>query len=269
MSDSESIIGNNRHRGIAAASVLCLASPAPKVSPADPKGLFLLLEAYECARDAGHNRWDFAVAVDDLWRAGLTTSVLRWLVCKEFAEMVCECVCPCAEMDGSLRQHGVHICKRMSCVLTEAGTSFVRNRFVPPPLLCEPAWQERVCSAVEPSDTSQGKFVVESLMPKWDGDRQRLLLGEFTVKEFKLPAGNQIRVLAAFQEEGWPPHIDDPLPGCPEQDPKRRLHDTINALNRRQKTPLVRFMGDGSGEGVLWERRLPAGRILLFDHSHA
>jgi hypothetical protein len=31
------------------------------------------------------------------------------------------------------------------------------------------------------------------------------------------------------------------------------LHDTIKALNRKQKVCLVRFMGDGSGEGIRWE----------------
>ena len=44
-----------------------------------------------------------------------------------------------------------------------------------------------------------------------------------------------------------------PLPPQVGQDPKRRLHDTINSLNRKQKARLIRFQGDGSGEGVRWE----------------
>jgi hypothetical protein len=68
-----------------------------------------------------------------------------------------------------------------------------------------------------------------------------------------VPAANQERVLAAFEEEGWPVHIDDPLPPSPDQDSKRRLHDTINSLNRNQKCPLIRFVGDGTGQGVRWE----------------
>jgi hypothetical protein len=36
------------------------------------------------------------------------------------------------------------------------------------------------------------------------------------VKEFKLPAPNQETILTAFQEEGWPPRIDDPLPPVPQ-----------------------------------------------------
>ena len=56
-----------------------------------------------------------------------------------------------------------------------------------------------------------------------------------------------------FEEEEWPPRIDHPLPQMPEQDPRRRLHDTIKCLNRNQKHPLIRFHSDGTGEGVVWE----------------
>jgi hypothetical protein len=73
------------------------------------------------------------------------------------------------------------------------------------------------------------------------------------VKQFKSPAMNQETILTAFEEENWPPRIDDPLPPEPDLDPKRRLHATINSLNGRQKNPLIRFVGDGTGEGVRWE----------------
>jgi hypothetical protein len=90
-------------------------------------------------------------------------------------------------------------------------------------------------------------------IPQWDKERQELRLGDLVVKQFKVPAPNQELILAAFQEEGWPPRMDDPLPPHPEQDSKRRLHDTITTLNRHQKHRLIRFSGDGSGEGVRWE----------------
>jgi hypothetical protein len=57
----------------------------------------------------------------------------------------------------------------------------------------------------------------------------------------------------AFEEEGWPPRIDDPLPPSPEIDAKSRLRYTIKSLNKRQKKQLIHFMGDGSGEGIMWE----------------
>jgi len=81
------------------------------------------------------------------------------------------------------------------------------------------------------------------MVPKWDPQRQELRLAQYLIKRFKVPASTQRVILATFEEEKWPPRIDDPLPGHPEQDRKRRLHNTINALNRNQIHPLVSFLG--------------------------
>src|SRR5947207_2076239 len=83
--------------------------------------------------------------------------------------------------------------------------------------------------------------------------RRELRLGGQLVKVFKLPSPMQEAILMAFEEEHWPPRIDDPLPMHPDLIPKRRLHDTVKSLNRNQKNCLIRFMGDGTGEGVRWE----------------
>ena len=64
---------------------------------------------------------------------------------------------------------------------------------------------------------------------------------------------NQETVLSAFQEEGWPHYIDDPLAPAVEQNPKQRLRDTIKGLNSNQRRRLLRFRGDGTGERVRWE----------------
>jgi hypothetical protein len=89
--------------------------------------------------------------------------------------------------------------------------------------------------------------------PRWDHQRRQLRMGAQLVKEFKLPSPNQETLLMAFEEDGWPPRIDDPLPPVAHLDSRRRLHDTIKALNRKQKHSLIRFRGDGSGEGIRWE----------------
>ena len=94
---------------------------------------------------------------------------------------------------------------------------------------------------------------VEVRRPKWDRDRRQLRLGTHIVKEFKVPATNQEIVLAVFEEEFWPPRIDDPLPRKSDIDPQRRLHDTINSLNRRQRHRLLHFSADGLGQSVRWE----------------
>ena len=73
------------------------------------------------------------------------------------------------------------------------------------------------------------------------------------MKRFQLPSRNQETILSAFEEEGWPPRIDDPLPPAVDCDPKQRLRDTIKSLNRNRKLVRIRFKGDGTGQGVLWE----------------
>ena len=125
-----------------------------------------------------------------------------------------------------------------SCfVLTPAGARLL-ERLLPPPADAEETSSEPNC---------------DTIVPRWDQERQELRLAQYLIKRFKAPASTQGLVLCTFQEENWPPRIDDPLPGHPEQDRKRRLHNTINALNRNQIHPFIRFLGDGRGEGIRWE----------------
>jgi hypothetical protein len=89
--------------------------------------------------------------------------------------------------------------------------------------------------------------------PQWDAKYRELRVGQCLIKEYWLPSPNQEAILVAFQEEGWPHRIDDPLPPLGDIEPKCRLHDTIKRLNRHHKDRLIRFRGDGTGEGVCWE----------------
>ncbi|MGY8750076.1 MAG: hypothetical protein ACKVHR_18705 [Pirellulales bacterium] len=87
--------------------------------------------------------------------------------------------------------------------------------------------------------------------PVWDRARRELRLGNKLIKCFKWPAENQERVLDEFEDNGWPSHISDPLESHDSICPKRRLHDTIKCLNRKQINGLIKFRGDGTGLGVL------------------
>ena len=89
--------------------------------------------------------------------------------------------------------------------------------------------------------------------PRWDGKDRILYLGQQIVKRYGRRSPNQEMVLNAFEEEGWPRHMDNPLPPKSGVVTKCRLHDTIRWLNRQQENELLRFLGDGSGEGVFWE----------------
>ena len=89
--------------------------------------------------------------------------------------------------------------------------------------------------------------------PYWDAEYRELRVGQCVIKEYRVPSPNQEAILVAFQEEGWPHHIHDPLTPQRDVEPKCRLHDTIKRLNRLHKERLIRFHGNGTGEGVCWE----------------
>ena len=90
--------------------------------------------------------------------------------------------------------------------------------------------------------------------PTWDPELRELRVGALVVKRFRQPARNQVTVLASFQELRWPRRIDDPLTGNSDVEPKRRLRDTVFALNRNHVTPNVLvFEADGTGTGIIWK----------------
>ncbi len=92
----------------------------------------------------------------------------------------------------------------------------------------------------------------EEVKPFWDEKRRTLWLNGRLVKRYRQPAGNQEAILTAFQKQGWPAVIDDPLPEDWNFVPQVRLHEAIKALNRRQKAARIRFGGDGTGRPILW-----------------
>ena len=94
--------------------------------------------------------------------------------------------------------------------------------------------------------------------PVWDSGRRELRLGDRLVKLFRWPAQNQEAILNAFQQQGWPARIADPLPADSKVCAKRRLHDTIKCLNRRRTEKLIKFRGDGTGRGVKLELLPPS-----------
>lgn len=215
------------------------------------QALVRLLESHEYALDVGCQVWEFAVEINEFKAHGLTSSDWRWLCHKGLVEHGRERTMD-EERERSFLRGGVLQLTRRTCfVLTDEGVRLTRQFLVdgaasggPKPMPSDALLVERVAPNL--LDFSPAP-------PTWDRDRQQLRVGKAIVKEFKLPAPNQEAILAAFQEENWAPRIDDPLSPQAEIDPKRRLHDTITSLNRNQKAPLVRFLGDGSGQGVRWE----------------
>jgi hypothetical protein len=199
-----------------------------------------LLEGHAYAKSLNHDVWQFALGIAALRQGGLSLNDIRWLLYRKLVLHGLETTQP-GEDRRTFRAAGAMRFDRRSCfVLSEAGMAFARK------LDCAPLGNP-------PAIMQPIESVPLARVPRWDRDRQELRLGPEIVKCYKTPAPNQELILAAFEEEGWPVHIFDPLPPHPDQDPRRRLHDTINSLNRNQKKPLLRFMGDGSGQGVRWD----------------
>jgi len=207
-----------------------------------------LLEAVDYVQDLEGSVWEFALELPSLRRLNLSNSDLRWLVGKGLVEHALETTLA-GDKDRSFRRPSrLLFCKKTCFVLTPSGTELARE-------ICGSHMpglrvDERTATKL-PSFSVAAQL--DALVPKWDRDRQELKVGPAVIKRFKVPAVNQEMVLAAFEEEGWPPRIDDPLPPHGEQAPKRRLQETIKSLNRNQKRTLIRFLGDGSGQGVRWE----------------
>lgn len=234
------------------------ASPASFANSIHPKfhqALVVLLEAFDYSHELGDDRWDFAVLIRDLHLLGLNESDLRWLVRIGYVQHARE-VAP----QGSLRRRfqsidSLTFFRRTCFVLTDVGIEHARHLSRTNLVLtarisdtCDGEKQDRVAS-------SSAAYRVEKSFDTvhWDPVQRQLNVLGVVVKRYKWQAPNQEMVLNAFQEEGWPGRIDDPLPRHPDQDSKRRLSDTIKCLNRHQIPALIHFHGDGTGEGVTWQ----------------
>jgi hypothetical protein len=92
-------------------------------------------------------------------------------------------------------------------------------------------------------------------LPFYDDQQGELRVGDQLIKNIR-PKTNQQAVLSAFQEEGWPIRIDDPIPPKGDMEPKKRLEGTIRFLNKNHAKGgegIIRFHGDGTSEGVKWK----------------
>lgn len=88
-------------------------------------------------------------------------------------------------------------------------------------------------------------------LPVFNSQSGELWFAGQCIRSRKRPAPNQELILEAFEEEGWPLRIDDPLlGGC--DDPRARLHDALRQLNARLRPRLIEFFRDGTGQGIGW-----------------
>src|SRR5262249_40587542 len=221
------------------------AKPAPSVVRLH--ALARLCQAWETAREVAAPAWEFACQLPELRADGVTDTDLRWLLARGYAEHRLETT-RAGQRRRSFRRAPTSRFLAASClVLPPAGRVFART--------LQLDWIRHAAEPLSgPRQQRLGTHIAPDARPRWDPDRRILWLGDLIVKRFRLEAKNQELILAAFEEEGWPVHLDDPLPPTPDVDPKRRLHDTIKRLNRYQMPRCIHFEGDGTGRGIRWRR---------------
>ena len=213
--------------------------------------LALLQHALDCANDAQAPPWDFALEIGQLYAAGLTITDLRWMVVKEFVEHADETSVHGSEHRSFTPSRGLTFLPTTCVLLTTKGAAL--------------AVRENAASPDEVLPAANGKSHPEAApKPHWNAARRELSLGGRMVKQFHVPARNQELILSAFQEEGWPELIDDPLAGEIHIDPKTRLNDVVYRLNHKQLACLLRFHVNRHGSGVCWSL---GGHAMTRQHS--
>ncbi|MGO9110091.1 MAG: hypothetical protein ACLP9L_12735 [Thermoguttaceae bacterium] len=247
-------------------------------------GLSLLLRAFDYATDIGVDVWDFAIEISELRSAGMTTSDFRWLVSKGFVQHGQETSLYGAPHRCFHRGEGLTFLATSALVLTSRGATELRRLLVAAQsdllraaahaaaaihsLVAEPDSPHQPARDFVPRKPGEEETVTArsqrlplDLKPAWEARCRELRVGELLVKKFRVPAGNQELVLSAFEEEGWPAYIDDPLPMKSEIAPKQRMHNVITRLNGSQLALILHFHGNGNGNAIGWQL-LPANSCL-------
>jgi hypothetical protein len=184
--------------------------------------------------------WDFALELSGLLAAGATSADLRWLIAQGYLDFATETTLP---GDAARRFHQrrcLAFSPETCFILTDAGVKWIADQI------------KDDCVGLR-DDARQPQYPRFEDGPCWDAAAQVLQLAGRVVKRYLHPSPNQELVLAAFEEEGWPRRIDDPLRPAVGVDPKQRLRDTIRTLNAKQENRLIRFRAAGTGEHVIWE----------------
>jgi len=94
---------------------------------------------------------------------------------------------------------------------------------------------------------------VPALGPKFDKGRRVLTVHGTFVRQFRRNAENQIRILESFQDQRWPPWIENPFGRPGPTDPRHRLSDAVADLNNDQELKLIHFWVEKGTQRVSWE----------------
>jgi hypothetical protein len=108
------------------------------------------------------------------------------------------------------------------------------------------------CIDIVDSQTTTPTSRKEKTKPSWDKEDSTLCYNNETIRKLQPKAKNVIRLLDAFQEQGWPDMIEDPFPGFQRVDRNpQRLSDTIKSLKKNLQ--MIDFHMYGDGRHVCWK----------------
>ena len=217
-----------------------------KISAHIQAALNILNRGYFYSQDIDCNVWEFAEEIENLYAAGMTANDLRWLLRKQYVEHRQETTDVNDDQRVFIHVRNEVFCERSCFVLTQEGIAYSSSGF-----------SDALTSSKQ---TCCPKFENTGLpsSPYWSSKMRELRANGLLIKKFRSLAPNQQIILETFEEEGWPLHILDPLTPTSDlkQTAKRRLNDTVKALNKNHKARILRFSTDGTGEGVRWEWRV-------------
>jgi hypothetical protein len=194
--------------------------------------LFQLLDAHDAAAETGQDAWAFACELATLSGQGVHGTTLRVLVYQGLVEHRIETTSPSASRRTFTKSSNARFTQASCFMLTPTGVAKALALAA-----------EHNPMPVQPGDPRT---------PHYEAATRTLFFAGLVVKRFQRPSEVQELILCAFEEENWPPHIDDPLPPALEVNPKKRLSDTVFRLNEHQNYRLIRFESDGTGKGVIW-----------------
>lgn len=202
----------------------------------------LLLYAFNCAQDASSPLTDFATERAALLSLGMNDADLRWLIRKGYLLHYREETRGDETQRAMRQQEGIKFTKKSCFSLTAPGVA-----------LAEQIVASATVHEVDVDDKHRSDECDSGGSPCWHAKTRELVVRGELVKKFRVPAPNQIAILAAFQEQDWQQVIDDPLPPKAELDARQRLRETIRGLNRNQLVQTLHFSVEGNGEQVSWQ----------------
>jgi hypothetical protein len=201
------------------------------------------VQAKTYADQFGRDVWDFAIDIESLRQAGVTTNDLRWLLYEGYIEH---------SHERPSRRRGRRVFHRAANLVIDDRSCFVltpqglqRTRAIH-----GPAARNGPGRAVT-SRTDRVK-AGPAAHPYWDARGHTLYWAGRLVKHFKADAPYQEAILNAFQVAKWPAVVTVRLLGDSDCFSKDRVRNTIRNLNR-VAGPHLAFHQEGNGGRVRWE----------------